>query len=631
MTTATRTGWLSLVDRVTGRGPAPIELWAQFRRNSPLYAVGTITLAGQQWCMAQRDYLVRDAVDAIGASASQLAAQSALLILAVSLGAMLMRLCSRVTMFTGGRNVEYEMRRELLAHLHRLGPSFFGQLPTGEIMSRATNDLGQVRLLLGFGVLNVVSSAFGIVSALYVMVDISWRLSLAALAVFPLLIGIMRWFSAALFRRNRDNQESIGRMSDRVLASLSGVRVVRSFAMEDAEVAAFEETNRDYLEKGLALARLRGSMGPVMGGMSAVGVLVVFWYGGVLLVEDPGFSEGDFVAFWLALLRLVWPMMALGFVAAVVQRGRAGYERLRRVFDAEPDIQDGDARAPRSVRGSLRVEGLSFAYGDDPVLDDVSFEVPAGSSLAIVGRTGAGKSTLAALLPRLLPTPEGTVFLDGRDVCDLPLDTVRGTVGYAQQDAFLFSTTVSENVAYAVEQPGRELVESAAREAQVLEDVLTLPDGFDTVVGERGVQLSGGQKQRVALARALIREPPVLVLDDPLSAVDAHTEAAILEALERQKAQRTVVLITHRVAAAQRCDQIVVLERGRVVERGRHDALLARDGLYALFAAEQQMEADLAAIGIREAPAASLEPAGTSPAGESAAEERSFGGRGGDA
>ncbi|HHH27115.1 MAG TPA: ABC transporter ATP-binding protein, partial [Polyangiaceae bacterium] len=348
----------------------------------------------------------------------------------------------------------------------------------------------------------------------------------------------------------------------------------------------------------LRLAKLRGSMGPVMGTVSALGVLIVFWYGGTLLIQDEGFTTGDFVAFWLALLRLIWPLMALGFVVSIVQRGRAGYARLETVFDAEPEVQDGPLPAPEKVQGALTVEDLRFAYGDHQVLDGVSFEVPAGTSLAIVGRTGSGKSTLAALLPRLLPTGRGTVFLDAQDVCDLPLEVVRASIGYAQQDAFLFSTTVLRNVGYALDDPEsqRALIESAAKEAQVHDDIVRLPDGYQTVVGERGVQLSGGQKQRVALARALIREPPILVLDDPLSAVDARTEAAILEAIDRQAAKRTVILITHRVAASARCDRVVVLERGKVLEEGTHEELLGEGGLYALFAEEQQMEAALAEV-----------------------------------
>lgn len=592
-------GWQRLVDRVAGlpEGPVPTGLGDQLRRNRRLYVLGGVTLAGQQLLLAKRDFLVKAAIDAIRGESSDAAAASAAWILVASVLAMVARLASRVTVFSAGRNVEYELRSALLGHVHKLGPSFFRANPTGDIMSRATNDLQQVRLLLGFGLLNVVGSVLAILSALYVMIDLSWRLTLASLSTIPVLFLIARSFSTKVFTRTRENQQALGAMSDRVLASLAGVRVVRSFAMEEQEIAAFEIQNRDYLDKSLGLARLRGSMGPVMGAISAAGVLIVFWYGGVLLAEG-AIGTGDFVAFWLALLRITWPLLAVGFVAAIVQRGRASYARIQAIFDAKPDIVSGSKPAPPRFRGHLRVESLSFQHGDQKVLDGVSFDLPAGASLAIVGRTGSGKSTLACLLPRLLPVPPGTVFLDGEDVCELPVERVRARIGYAQQDAFLFSTTVAENIGYALDAPPEDdapLV-AAAREAFVADDIERLPDGMDTVVGERGVQLSGGQKQRVALARALVREPDVLVLDDPLSAVDARTEAAILEAIERQAARRTVVLVTNRVAAARRCGRILVLERGRVLEAGTHDELLARGGVYALFAEAQRMDDDLAAL-----------------------------------
>jgi ATP-binding cassette subfamily B protein len=418
------------------------------------------------------------------------------------------------------------------------------------------------------------------------------------------MLFVTRSFSTRLFSRNRENQEAIGQMSDRVLASLAGVRIVRSFALEEAEAKAFAKSNASYLEKSLSLARLRGSMGPIMGAISSIGVLVVFWYGGTLVIRGE-MTRGDFVSFWLALLRLTWPLLALGFVAAIVQRGRAAYTRLKTVFAAVPEVVSGPLAPPSTVLGALSVKGLSFSHGDREILHDVTFEVPAGTSLALVGRTGSGKSTIATLLPRLMPTPAGTVFLDGKDVAELPLETVRGSIGYAQQDAFLFSTTVARNVGYALDDVDSPeaiaRIRHAAADAEVLAEIEGLPDGFETVVGERGVQLSGGQRQRIALARALLREPKILVLDDPLSAVDAKTEAAILKAIERQAAQRTVLLITHRVAAARRCDAIIVLESGCVVERGTHEQLVANNGVYAKFAEEQALEEDLAALALEEA------------------------------
>jgi ATP-binding cassette subfamily B protein len=576
-----------------------ITLKGQLLDKGWMYAAGGVLLIVQQLFMARRDFLVRDAVDAADALRGGDARTAAVGIFIVSVVAAVVRVLSRYVVFSAGRNVEYELRAVMLDRLQALGPSFFRTMPTGEIMSRATNDLTQVRLLLGFGILNVMSSLLAFASALYVMSTISPQLTIASLVTVPPLWLVTRSFSSGLFVRTKENQEAIGKMSDRVLASLAGVRVVRAFGLGPSERRAFETSNEQYLEKSLALARLRGSMGPVMGAINALGVLIVFWYGGTLM-DRGAITPGGFVSFWLALLRLSWPLMALGFVTAILQRGRAGYERLKAVFDAVPEVRSGELRRDAPVQGSVEVRHLTFAYKEKPVLRDVSLSVPAGGSLAIVGRTGAGKSTLAVLLSRLMPTPPGSVFLDGDDVCDLPLSRVRGSIGYAQQDAFLFSTTVTKNIGYSlpeVESPEADArIRGAAKEAEVLHEIESLPDGFDTVVGERGVQLSGGQRQRTALARALLRECPVLVLDDPMSAVDAKTEAAILEAIERQKANRTLILITHRVAAAKRCDRIVVMDDGEVVDSGTHDELAARPGLYAAFAREQALEADLDAF-----------------------------------
>ena len=599
--------------RTTNPSELPTSLSGQFKRHLPAYLFGGAVLAAFQLAMNRIDWLSKTAVDRIFGPDPKSALLPAGVILILALVAFVTRVASRWFIFNAGRDVEYELRAVLLDRLHRLGTAFYRRMSSGEIMSRSTGDLTQVRMLFGFGVLNIVNVVFAFASALQVMLRISPKLTLAAFVTLPLLVITTRSFSKRLFQRTRANQDALGRLSEMVQGNLAGVRVVRSFALETRELHRFQEANRAYLEASLALARIRGAMFPILGMTAAVGGLVLFWYGGQLLLDGPekgGLSKGDFFAFWSAMGRMTWPMIALGFSLSIIQRGRAGYARLKEIFDAQPEVVDGPLAAPEALEGTLRVTGLSLAYGDRKVLDGVGFDVKEGESLAIVGRTGSGKSTLAMLLARLLPTPQRTVFLGGYDVCELPLSSVRRTIGYAQQDAFLFSTTVARNIGFAFDDPDSaealRRVRDAASEAQVLEEALSLPEQLDTVVGERGVQLSGGQKQRMALARALVWEPKILVLDDPLSAVDAKTERAILDAIERQAEKRTVVLVTHRVAAASRCDKILVLDQGKVIERGTHEELVRAGGLYAAFAEEQSMATELEAMEDVEAVAGDL-------------------------
>jgi ATP-binding cassette subfamily B multidrug efflux pump len=590
----------------------PTGLLAQFRRHARPYLLGTILLAAYQALAYAFDQGLRFGVGAVRKGDPKTALWVGIGLAVVPLVSMGIRVLSRVLIFNGGRDVEYELRRVLLDRLHALGPAFYRKMPSGEIMSRATNDLTQVRLLLGFAVLNSVNTVFALASSLAFTLSVSAKLTLASLSTLPLLMIVTRRFSKLMFSLTRGNQAALGRMSERVQASLAGVRVVKCFSLEDVEVASFETVNRDYLDRSLALARLRGSMGPMMQSLSAIGIVIIFLYGGHLMITGEITPEG-FVAFFWSIQRLVWPLISLGFVVGMIARGRAAYTRLEDIFHAVPDVVSGSHPGLARVEGELEVRGLSFSYreGGARVLDDVSFRIPARHSMALVGRTGSGKSTIASLLPRLLPTPRGTIFVDGVDACDLPLDALRKTIGYAQQDSFLFSTTVARNIGYSLDdtdsEEAQQIVRARAGDAQVLDEALALPDGFDTVVGERGVQLSGGQKQRIALARALLWQPQILVLDDPISAVDARTEAAILETISREAERRTVLLITHRVAAAEHCDRIVVLDRGRVVEEGTHAELLRQGGLYARFAEEQRLEGEI--VKLSENPPAPM-PAG---------------------
>jgi ATP-binding cassette, subfamily B, multidrug efflux pump len=603
-------------DALTPRG--------QFTRQLPAYGLGVLALAAFQYAMNRIDWLSKAAVDAIAGVTPQAGTaptdvkRLVLTMFGLAVAAFFMRVLSRYFVFNAGRDVEFELRGAILTRLHQLGAAFYRTMPTGEIMSRATNDLVQVRLLFGFGILNIINVIFAFISAFQVLSSISVRLMLACFVVVPFVVFATRVFGKKMYAATKRSQEALGGLSERVQANLTGVRVIRSFGLEQFEAKRFAVANERYLTESLTLARLRGLFGPIAGLTSAVSVLVFFWYGASLLLRGPaqgGISPGDFFAFWSALARMTWPIIALGFAVSIVQRGRASFSRLTDIFNAVPEIADGPQAAPAAFQGALDVRDLHFKYGDREVLAGVSFRIEPGESLAIMGRTGAGKSTLASLLARLLPTPAGTVYLDSYDVTTLPTAAVRSTIGYAQQDAFLFSTTVARNIGLSLEHPDAEQprILRAATEAAVADEIDGFVEQYETVVGERGVQLSGGQKQRIALARALVREPKILVLDDPLSAVDAKTEATILESIDRQVRARTLLLITHRVAAARRCKRIIVLDQGRIAEAGSHDELVALGGIYAIFVREQrsaeQLEAlqqlDIGALRATPAPASS--------------------------
>ncbi len=544
-------------------------------------------------------WLFRAGIDGLVAGDLDAVSRAALWVIVVALGAWTVRTASRIQLFNVGRDVEFDLRNALLAKLHQLGPSLFRTLSTGDIMSRATNDLTQVRLLVGFGALNFVNSTLAFASAIALMLVVSPRLTLLALIPFPFIALSAMGFSRAMFKRSNLAQAALAKLAERVQEDVAGVRVVRSLGLEARQAERFEIANAEAVEHNLALVAIRGVMFPVLMGFSSVGTLIVLYQGGLMVIEG-SLTVGELAAFNAYLAQLVWPTLALGYLLSVITRGRASYQRVASVLARSPAVAEAPDAREAPTTGALSVRHLSYTIEGRDVLRDVTFEVPAGTSLAIVGATGSGKSTLAALLSRLLPTPADSVFLDGEDVTGLTLRSLRHTVGFAQQEPFLFSTTVEKNLELALSRTvdptssdAAARLRTAADEAAVLEEITAMPEAFQTIVGERGVQLSGGQKQRLALARALLDAPRVLVLDDPLSAVDARTEERILAAIDRAAEGRTLVLVTHRIAAARRADRTLVLDAGVVVESGTHDELVALGGHYARLAERQRLEREI--------------------------------------
>ena len=519
------------------------------------------------------------------------------LLVAVTLVQGVFTFAQRRLLVAMSRDIEFDLRDDYFGHLQTLPPAFFRDSYTGDLMARATNDLQAVRMICGPAIMYGANTVFTALGALFFMMRIHPGLSLVALAPLPLLVIVMRIFGQRIHHLFQKVQSRFSDLSTRVQENLAGARVVRAYAVEAEERRRFEGLNREYVEGNRRLVRWSAGFHPSLQVLIGLGFVAVLWYGGSLVTRGT-ITVGEFVAFNFFLGKLIWPMIAVGWVINLVQRGLASWTRILEILDTEPEIRDApDALAPARLRGDLRMRGLEFSYREgEPVLSGIDLTAPAGSTLAIVGRTGSGKSTLLSLVPRLLEPPAGTLSVDGVDVRRLRLATLRSAIGLVPQESILFSLTVAENIAFARPRASRSEILEAARTAGLEQDLELLPQGLDTLVGERGVTLSGGQRQRVALARAVLRRPPILLLDDCLSAVDTRTEETILRNLASVFEGRTVVLVAHRISTVRQADQILVLEAGRVVERGDHRELLAGGGLYAELARLQQLEEELAAV-----------------------------------
>lgn len=572
-----------------------LRLLPYLRRHRWAYIGGLALVVGATALGVRVPFLVKDAVNLLeGKPPAEALLWTAGAIAALAVGRAVLLSLGRFTLLRAARHIEAELRDTFYAKLESLSARWFDTHPTGEVTSRVINDIEGVRVTIGFGLMALASTGLllvGTVAALFSMSP-----SLAGLCLIPLvLIGaVMAWTGGRMHTLSLAVQDQLGVLSARAQENYSGTRVVRAFAQEAREIERFRDASEEYLERSLRLARLRAFWWGATLILIEGGLLVTLYLGGRGLI-DGGFDKGRLSFFLINQLTLVWPMIAIGWVVGVVQRGVACMGRLVEVLDARPDVDDAKAVEGPPLRGAIEARNLSFAYAADrpPALKDVSFRIEPGERVAVVGKTGAGKTTLLNLLLRLYKVPDGALFVGGRDVNTIPLRELRGAMGVVPQDLFLFSAPLRENVAFGGSDDD-EKIRRAVEVSRLSADLEKFPAGLDQVIGERGVTLSGGQKQRAALARALAREPAALLLDDALSSVDADTEEEIRARLRDFARGRTTILVTHRLSMVVDCDQILVLDQGRLVERGRHDELVAAGGLYAALWEGQKLAEELA-------------------------------------
>ncbi len=525
-------------------------------------------------------WLSKRAIDAMGASRWGFARWAAIAIAAVALAQAIIRIFSRMALLDAGRWVEHAVRRDVFGHLTELSPAFYGRVGIGDVMSRCVNDLGQLRMLIGPGLLMLINAAAAYAVALPVMLGLDWKLTLVALAPYGPLLWLVRGQAQAIHRRMRIVQDQLGELSSRVQENLVGQSTVKAYGRETEGIAAFGRKNEAYYRANLDLARARANLSVIFVALAGAGAVAVLLMGGLGVIHHR-FTLGGYAAFTGYLAELSTRTSMLGFVLAAWQRGRAALDRVQELAEESPELTDPRPGEHVPLAGELDLSGLTVTLGGRDVVRGVDLHVAAGETLALVGKTGAGKSTLLWALARLVDVPRGQIRVDGRDIRDLPLRDYRRQIGFVPQEPYLFSATLAENIALGRPGASEADVRAAAEQARLVADLASLPEGFATEVGERGVTLSGGQRARTAVARALLIRPQLLLLDDPFANVDGDTAAAMWEELRRLLPGRTCLLATHRLSLARACGRVAVVEEGGIVEEGRHDELLARGGAYA--------------------------------------------------
>ena len=568
-----------------------------FRLYKTRLTLGALCVAGSAGFSLLKPLIIGRAVNVLasGFTRQDLIRYSLMLIGASMVEGVFLYL-QRSILIGASRRMEYDMRNDFYQHLQRLPMRFYQEQRTGDLMSRATNDLASVRMLIGPAVMHSFSSILVVFGSFAMMARIDIGMSLMALGAVPIVAGLVKFFGQRIHNRFKAVQDFFGDISARVQENLAGVRVVRAFTREQNEIETFDGLNREYVEKNRKLIRLTATFYPSLHALIGVMFVIVFYVGGHKIVAGT-MTLGAFVAFQFYLGRMIWPLIALGWVINLIQRGMASMKRLHEVWSVEPVAAGSEEQAKVGVpQGNLEIRNLTFSYGTRDVLRNINLDVRHGQTIGIVGRTGSGKSTLLALITRSFEPPPNTILLDGRPIETIPLRQLREWIGMVPQETFLFSESIAENIRFGRAEAPNDEVAEVADQAGLTGDVTVFPQGLETVIGERGITLSGGQKQRTAIARALVRDPLILILDDSLSAVDTHTEDRILAALRTIRKGRTVLIVSHRASSVKDADHIVVLEDGAIVERGSHDMLVDRGGYYADLYRRQTIEAELEEI-----------------------------------